>query len=1207
MNAPATTSGINGKRRMVETSQHVVKISADLSQLQNSFKQVENTVGNLGGKLKGLAATFISFKGAEEIIKLSASLRGLQERIALTSKNQGEFNQTMTALFGIAQRTGVELREIQKSYADISVAAAGSGIAQKTLLQIIETTIKAVKVSGGDIGSTEYALKQFIKTLVTGETSSRQFVAILSSSSYLTKVLADAITNGSVPALQAMAQEGKLTREQMLKLGDPEIAAQVSSVYKGIGDGADEAFTRLKNSLTHVFKEIDSGAQLSENLARVMNDLSTAIDTNAAAWANLAEEGISTLREFLPYLKDLATLSIIRNADWSWIDSLIKKLSELGGWLNENYPMLEKFGDWVLETSAAGGLDFSTWFKDADKPKEAISGITDELEDMGLEFGLLETDADTASATFHKISSEAKSLSTSLDKLKDSIDLKTSELHAENLQQPLEEADKIAQQLAKDLERNKQEFSELGDVGKKKIDAINESLKKMREESLKKKNLAFMEFAEGEIRDQEEKAQKAFAEPFIHAAENIQDAFGETFADIFENGVDSFGDLADKMKSIMLKAAAEIAAAMVFKPAIGGAVSGLLGSVAPDLVKSIMAGLGTEQGGGMGGIAGNVFSGASSVFSLASGSTTTALTGLGMPAGLASGLGVALPVIGIGMALAGIAGMFGGKKKHPQASFGGTLGEGNAFDGFDLRSKHMGTEGAQQLAETLDNIFKSLGSSGINLNSPTIQGRITPEGAQFGTGSALNGGTINWKDIFDPSDAKALDGSIKDLMQDLIKTADITNTDVIKALKDMQWEGKKVEEVLAELQLASTFQQLRVELGKALNQDLVSMFDPALAEIGAENQRYINQLAIAKQISGDVATVERLHQQKLAEIQRKYGQSGMLSDGAVTSVTDLNDALREASSRFKTFADIVESLADFATSLKLGSLSPLSATEKYRIAQSNFEQTSARARLGDVDAMKSLPGVAQEFLSISREFNAGSGAYTEDFNKVQAAVEDSKAVAERQRDLAAMQSQTLSAQLAELEKQTELLGQLVDAKNPKGYSYGAAYLQALGNPGASGLVNTGIGETLDSVKKMAWGGASGLEVRALGRSFGYSGDYGTGLFDKWLEVNRGDLLTAFNDALIGIGGTPKFRAGGGMVSPAFPYIVGESGAEMFQPSVQGRISSAHDTAVMMNAANGNGDVVAAVRSLTNAVLATNNRVEILQKQVNSNMLFRKVA
>lgn len=86
------------------------------------------------------------------------------------------------------------------------------------------------------------------------------------------------------------------------------------------------------------------------------------------------------------------------------------------------------------------------------------------------------------------------------------------------------------------------------------------------------------------------RARELFVEPFKNAISGIQDAFSSAFENIFSGGVDSFSDLAATVKRIFVRLAAEIAALLIFRPAVAGA----LGSVG-------LGGLGASLTGGSAG------------------------------------------------------------------------------------------------------------------------------------------------------------------------------------------------------------------------------------------------------------------------------------------------------------------------------------------------------------------------------------------------------------------------------------------------------------------------------------------------------------------------------------------------------------------------------------------------------------------------------
>lgn len=1154
---------------MAETSQHIVKISADLSQLKNAFKSMESQVKGLDSNLKAMLGTTLSgyfIAGAvRNLSQVASKFQGIELSLKAMTGSAAAAQREMNFLINTSRQLGIDIDSTADSFQKLIASAKGTeleGQGVRDIFLAIAKEAAVLRLSNQQVEKAFYALQQMIsKGTVQMEELRGQ--------------LGDALPDALQLAADGM---GTTTAELIKMISKGEVLARdlIPALGKAIEEKYGKAALEASNTATAGINKFNTELILLKRT--IGQGLLEGLGDGARSLADaLRNEGI------------VDAFEAIGNVLGGLIDLGAKFIALMLEGIGDLILLLESMWKYLVGIGNIFSGDFAhanEVFAESTRKFQAIFGVTKKLEDG------LEKTAKKGTTGFKEMSKEAAKFQKQLEDIADETHKELLFKDAEARGETFTEAEKKLYELNVLLEKNAKAYAELGKKGKDAVAGIRDEINKIQEAQDK------IDF------------NKQFLEPLVHAAERIQDAFGDAFANILENGVDSFGDLADTLKSIMLKAIAEIAAAMVFKPIIGGVIQGALGSIAPGITGTLLEGLGIKKSGAAGGGLGDLLSGASSAFSLVSGSTTTALTGLGMPAGLAGGLGVALPVAGIAMAIAGIAGLFGGKKKHPGAGFYGMLDEQGNIDNFELKAKHIDPAAVQSLVDNLKPIFQQLATDSINLGGSQIRGRITGSGkGQFGIQTGL-GATeaIAWLDEFDPSKAEELDKAMTEFILKLTETADITNNDVVEALKNLKTEGKSLAEVLDEINFAAAKEGLRQQLSRSIATDLTKMFDPALAEIGAENDRYLAQLELAKKIGGDLAAVEKLHNANLNQIRAKYAQVTVSADGMTSTLASLGDAVREAGQRFETFKRIFENLSDFALSLKLGALSPLSAEQKYSLAQAAFEQTSAMARLGNVDAMNNLPGVAQQFLTISREFNAGSGAYTEDFNKVIAASEEATAVAERQMNLAQGQFDTLTAQLEEMQKQTELLGQLADAKNPKGFSYGAAYLANLSNPMASGLINTSIGETAESVQKMAWGNASGLEVRALARALGYGGVFGTGGLDALIQGDAG-FKDIFNTALYAIGGTPKFKASGGLVAPGFPYIVGESGQEGFVPDRSGRIMGAHETAAMMafgSRASNDSGVIGAINDLSSAVRATNTRIEALQKQVNQNQLYRRV-
>lgn len=145
-------------------------------------------------------------------------------------------------------------------------------------------------------------------------------------------------------------------------------------------------------------------------------------------------------------------------------------------------------------------------------------------------------------------------------------------------------------------------------------------------------------------------------------------------------------------------------------------------------------------------------------------------------------------------------------------------------------------------------------------------------------------------------------------------------------------------------------------------------------------------------------------------------------DTALSDVTRAQGNLLNAYQRevdvkkqlISTWHEYATSLLSFKQSLLLGDLSPLSPQQKYAQSLASFQDVSTRAKLGDETAVKALQGVAQEYLTASRAYNASSDQYSADFAAVQSALTLTAGVADRQANIAQLELNALTDQVSAL-------------------------------------------------------------------------------------------------------------------------------------------------------------------------------------------------
>lgn len=139
-----------------------------------------------------------------------------------------------------------------------------------------------------------------------------------------------------------------------------------------------------------------------------------------------------------------------------------------------------------------------------------------------------------------------------------------------------------------------------------------------------------------------------------------------------------------------------------------------------------------------------------------------------------------------------------------------------------------------------------------------------------------------------------------------------------------------------------------------------------LAASGAEGQELAGRVLL---LSGAFTELQQVTEDRINsardDLQESYNREA--------------SALQNLKEKFENFG---KSLRDFKDSLLTGNLSPLTTGEKYAQVASKFNDTITKAKAGDQDAIANFQKVANEFLQVSREYNASGSAYTSDFNLV---------------------------------------------------------------------------------------------------------------------------------------------------------------------------------------------------------------------------------
>ncbi|HEY8359360.1 MAG TPA: phage tail length tape measure family protein [Ramlibacter sp.] len=211
------------------------------------------------------------------------------------------------------------------------------------------------------------------------------------------------------------------------------------------------------------------------------------------------------------------------------------------------------------------------------------------------------------------------------------------------------------------------------------------------------------------------------------------------------------------------------------------------------------------------------------------------------------------------------------------------------------------------------------------------------------------------------------------------------------------------------------------------------------AELGADGSLALTELGLSLRKIAEEADLSQSELNRLATLFPEL--AAMLSDALVGSTAkaladaqlilsgtqqnveraraDLRQAfdaergvLEQTIARHRQF---IRSLQDFKDSLKLDSnLSPLNPQQRFEEAQSQFQDTVAKAFAGDEEAMAELESVSRQYLEEARAYYGSSEAYFAVFNAVEATLDQALVKAQQQVSVADQQLSTLNAQVGKL-------------------------------------------------------------------------------------------------------------------------------------------------------------------------------------------------
>lgn len=241
--------------------------------------------------------------------------------------------------------------------------------------------------------------------------------------------------------------------------------------------------------------------------------------------------------------------------------------------------------------------------------------------------------------------------------------------------------------------------------------------------------------------------------------------------------------------------------------------------------------------------------------------------------------------------------------------------------------------------------------------------------------------------------------------------------------------------------------------------------------------------ALTPTLDDATAAVKELAAAKLNDQAKQIGayytaQRQGMADALRNSITAKQDAISTSQSIIDSLGGVIDSLKGYRDTLVSGA-GTVSPSAQYAQSRLLFDQTSARARLGDIEAANSLQSVSENFLRASLAIGTSS-TYAGDVGMVAGTLDSVIGVAERQVPIAQSQLQVAQDQLATLE---QMLARMSGSTPTVVADYGAAL-----NDWQSFFTSTAIGQSVQNsagtMQRIA--DSIGLFVDKSGRGYTFS-------------------------------------------------------------------------------------------------------------------------
>lgn len=541
------TSAVPASKGLIAVDKASIAAQDSLRGLAARGGAAGNVLAGMGPKgLAAAAGIGAAVLAVKELVDQGDRLKLLEGRFTALTGSTDEAGISISHLFEIAGRTGGELDSIGQQFGRFTLAARDLGATQGDVARLVQTVTELGAVGGASGQELSAGAVQLAQALASGRLQGDELRSVLENMPLVARAIAEGL-GIAVGQLRDLASQGELT------------AAKVFDALLKKSDEADKAFAELPITTERAAGQMAAAwAEFTTEIDRSLG-ISNALATALSEMAKIIRPGSLEDRLAGAVVAAGRIEARLKGGGLSGIDRA-NSLNQLAI-LRERIEVLADELDSVRDVEAASRAEAEARraaAKATDDQKKAI----DRLKESDAEADALNAAIAKGLQDFTDREDErAAAVAKTTDSLDAQIAVAQTKIDAQGQDNAATEKAVKLLEIENKLRADSiillpQERAEL----EKRVETLVDAERKLKA----------LEKAEKDAAKAAEKQAELLARPFVKAADRVQEAFADALADAFEQGKIDAEDFGKALERILIRAAAEAASAMIFRPIFGG-------------------------------------------------------------------------------------------------------------------------------------------------------------------------------------------------------------------------------------------------------------------------------------------------------------------------------------------------------------------------------------------------------------------------------------------------------------------------------------------------------------------------------------------------------------------------------------------------------------------------------------------------------------